>query len=113
MFEASFPMFTRLMATSSERIVRLRFFDCLDLSVMVKTQGSCGTVVPYKGCTEDSERWYSKLQFDSYGGRQQEWEGIHMRDIMVKNRSHLPTTEKEEGGKGEQCCQREAVKVSC
>ena len=37
MLAVSFPMPTRLMATSSERIARLRFFD---LSVMVETQGT-------------------------------------------------------------------------
>ena len=34
--EASLPMFTRPMATSSERIVPSRLFGCLDLSVMVE-----------------------------------------------------------------------------
>ena len=53
MLDASFPMPTRPMATSSERIVRFRFFD---FSVMVETQGNCGVAVLGKGYTEDSER---------------------------------------------------------
>ena len=36
MLEASFPMFTRLMATSSERIAASRLVCCLDLPVMVE-----------------------------------------------------------------------------
>ena len=40
MLEASFPMFTKPMATSSERIAPSRLFGCLDFSVMVETQGS-------------------------------------------------------------------------
>ena len=38
--EASFPIFTRPMATSSERMAPSRFVGCLDLSVMVETQDS-------------------------------------------------------------------------
>ena len=50
--EASFPMFTRPMATSSERIARLRFFE---LSVMVERQGSYKAAVLGKGRAEDPE----------------------------------------------------------
>ena len=57
MHDASFPMFTRPMATSSERIAVSRLFGCLDLSVMVETQGDRGVLVLDKGCAEDSERW--------------------------------------------------------
>ena len=53
MLEASFPMFTRPIATSSERIAASRLFCCLDLSVMVETRGR----VLRKGCAEDSECW--------------------------------------------------------
>ena len=48
MLEASFPMFTRPRATSNERIAPSCFFGCLDLSVMVETQGSCEVAVLYK-----------------------------------------------------------------
>ena len=57
MLDASFPMSTRLMATSNERIARFRFFDCLDSSVMVETQGSREVAVLCKGCAEGSGRW--------------------------------------------------------
>ena len=56
MLEASFPMFTRPMATSSEMIAPSRLFGCLDLSVMVETNGSSEVAVLGKGHTEDSER---------------------------------------------------------
>ena len=36
MLDASFPMFTRPMATSSDRIAPSRFTGCLDLLVMVE-----------------------------------------------------------------------------
>ena len=39
MLDASFPMFTRPMATSSERIALSRPFGCLDFSAMVERQG--------------------------------------------------------------------------
>ena len=56
MAEASVPIFTRRMAPSSERITPPRFVGCLDLSVMVETQGDRGVAIPDKGCAEDSER---------------------------------------------------------
>ena len=56
MLEASFPMFTRPMATSSERIALSRFFGCLDLSVMVGTQGSREVAVLCKSYEEYSGR---------------------------------------------------------
>ena len=56
MLEASFPIFTKPMATSSERTAASRLFCCLDLSVMVETQGSGEVAVLYKCCAEDSER---------------------------------------------------------
>ena len=57
MHDASFPMLTRPMATSSERIALSRLFDSSDLSVMVETQGDRGVPVLDKGCVEDYERW--------------------------------------------------------
>ena len=56
MLDASFPMFTRLMATSSERIAPSRFIGCLDLSVMIETGGSREVAVLGEGGTEDSGR---------------------------------------------------------
>ena len=56
MLEASFPMFTRPMATSSERIPPLRFFGWLDLSVMVEKQDGCEVAVLGKGRAEGSGR---------------------------------------------------------
>ena len=40
MLDASFPIFTRPMATSSEMIAPSRLFGCLDLSVMVETKAA-------------------------------------------------------------------------
>ena len=57
MLEASFPMFTRPMAISSERTTPSRLVGCLDLSVMAKTQASCGIVALGNGCAEDSGWW--------------------------------------------------------
>ena len=56
MLEASLPMFTRQIATSSERIVSSRLFGCLNLFVMVETQGSREVTVLDKDRTEYSER---------------------------------------------------------
>ena len=58
MLEASFPMLTRPMATSSERIAPSRFVGCLDLSVIVEIemQGSGEVAVLGKSYLEDSER---------------------------------------------------------
>ena len=56
MLDASFPMFTRPMATSSERIAPSRFAGCLDLSAMVETEGSREAAVLGEGGTEDSGR---------------------------------------------------------
>ena len=55
MLDASFPMFTRPIATLSERIVPSHFVCCLDLSVIVETQGSREVVVLGKSCAGDSE----------------------------------------------------------
>ena len=55
MLDASFPMFTRPMATSSERVAPSRLFGCLDLSVIVERQGSREVAVLGKVCAEDSE----------------------------------------------------------
>ena len=56
MLDASFPMFTRLMATSSERIAPSRLFGFMYFSVMVETQGGREVEVLDKRCAEDSER---------------------------------------------------------
>ena len=53
--DASFPMFTRLIATSSETIAPSRFVGCLDLSAMVETKGNRGVAVLGKSRAEDSE----------------------------------------------------------
>ena len=54
MLDASFPMFTRPMATSSERMAPLRFVGCLDCSVMVGRQGRREAAVLGEGYVEDS-----------------------------------------------------------
>ena len=56
MFDASFPMFTRLMATSSERIAPSRLFGCSDFSAMVEMQGDREAALLGQGRAEDSER---------------------------------------------------------
>ena len=56
MLDASFPVFNRPMATSSERIAPSRFVGCLDLSVIVEMQGSGEVVVLGKSYLEDSGR---------------------------------------------------------
>lgn len=51
--DASFPMFARLIATSSNRIAPSRFVCCLDLSAMVETQGRREVEVLGKSCVGD------------------------------------------------------------
>ena len=55
MLEASFPMFTRPMATSSERIAPSRFFGCLDLSAMLECKVACCTKVVRKIPNADND----------------------------------------------------------
>ena len=61
MLEASFPMFTRPMAISSERITPSLFFGSLDFLVMVETRGSREVAVLHEGCAEGSERWCGEV----------------------------------------------------
>ena len=56
MLDASFPMFNRSMATSSEKIAPSRFDGCLDLSVMVEVKGRRKVAVLGKSRTEDPGR---------------------------------------------------------
>ena len=59
MLDASFPMLTRPIATSSERIAPSRFVGCLILSVMVERQGSGEAAALGEGYAEGSGRWTS------------------------------------------------------
>ena len=56
MVDASSPMLTRPLATSSERIEPSRIFCCLYLFVMVETQGDREAVVLDEDSAENSDR---------------------------------------------------------
>ena len=71
MLEASFPILTRPMATSSETMAPLPFVGCLTLFVIVERRGSHGVAAVGKDCAEGSGRWTSVhlgvTRLDSFG----------------------------------------------